>query len=339
MSLNLLSYMKLILVSALFAGSVYANPRGIAVCVGLNKVDKEHYGSPLELAGCHNDAQDLATLFASIKGFETPTVLLDKEATVSAVSNEIVSAASKLEDGDLFVLSVAAHGSQLPDLNKDEAKQEPTDQLDETWLLYDRMWIDDERYALWRKFKKGVRIVVIADTCHSGTSVRHAIFPGSRGGSGGGSVLILNGEFASFDPLSRPALNLGAEPRDLIQGVNALQSDVEFATSMREVADRAKTFPIKEAGRGFRSLGLGRDVGIVTRDLSKLSRSVRSLARQDALALYAARREIYDPILSMSVLAVRERAPIDATLILLAACQDYQTAADGEVNGAFTGTL
>ena len=43
------------------------------------------------------------------------------------------------------MLTISSHGSQLPDLNGDEAELDATDRLDETWLLYDRMWIDDER--------------------------------------------------------------------------------------------------------------------------------------------------------------------------------------------------
>ena len=40
-----------------------------------------HYGSPLRLAGCRNDAQDMATIFRGIQGFAAPTVLLDSQAT------------------------------------------------------------------------------------------------------------------------------------------------------------------------------------------------------------------------------------------------------------------
>jgi hypothetical protein len=45
--------------------------------------------------------------------------------------------------------------------------------MDETWVCYDRQLIDDQLYELWGKFKASVRILVLSDSCHSGTvSVR-----------------------------------------------------------------------------------------------------------------------------------------------------------------------
>ena len=44
--------------------------------------------------------------------------------------------------------------------------------MDETWVCYDRQFIDDELYDLWGKFKSGVRILVLSDSCHSGTVTR-----------------------------------------------------------------------------------------------------------------------------------------------------------------------
>ena len=44
--------------------------------------------------------------------------------------------------------------------------------MDETWVCHDRQLIDDELYELWGKFKAGVRILVLSDSCHSGTVTR-----------------------------------------------------------------------------------------------------------------------------------------------------------------------
>ena len=66
----------------------------------------------------------------------------------------------------------------MPDTNGDEAKKSPdergeyADQYDETWLLNDRDLIDDELYALWAVFAPKVRIIVLSDSCHSGTITR-----------------------------------------------------------------------------------------------------------------------------------------------------------------------
>jgi metacaspase-1 len=46
------------------------------------------------------------------------------------------------------------------------------DQYDETWVLYDRQLVDDELYALWSRFAEGVRVVMLSDSCHSGTVAR-----------------------------------------------------------------------------------------------------------------------------------------------------------------------
>ena len=94
-------------------------------------------------------------------------MLLTKDATAEAVSNAILGAAKTLKSGDLFFLTYSGHGGQVKDTNGDEA-----DGMDETWVCYDRQFVDDELYDLWAQFKRGVRIVVLSDSCHSGTVLR-----------------------------------------------------------------------------------------------------------------------------------------------------------------------
>jgi len=82
----------------------------------------------------------------------------------------IGDAAEALDDGDILLLTYSGHGGQVPDTNGDE-----DDRMDETWVLYDRQVVDDELYALWAKFRPGVRLAIFSDSCHSGTVAREAV--------------------------------------------------------------------------------------------------------------------------------------------------------------------
>ena len=136
--------------------------QGLYLTIGLNSIDPAAYGGPGTLTACENDARDLANI-AQKAGF-TGTTLLTQQATSRAVLTELMKAASTLEAGDVLLLSYSGHGGQTGDITGDE-----DDSLDETWCLYDRQLLDDELYAMWAKFKPGVRIVVLSDSCHSGT--------------------------------------------------------------------------------------------------------------------------------------------------------------------------
>ncbi len=137
--------------------------RGMSLHVGLNAVDPAHYdGWDGALAACEFDANDMESL-AQSRGFET-TKLLTGDATADAIMNAIESAASELESGDIFFVTYSGHGGQVPDGDDEEA-----DSSDETWVAYDRQIVDDELYELWGKFKPGVRIIVLSDSCHSGS--------------------------------------------------------------------------------------------------------------------------------------------------------------------------
>jgi hypothetical protein len=103
---------------------------------------------------------------AKAKG-KTPTVLLTKQATRAAALAAIRAAAKTLKSGDLFFLSYSGHGGQVPDVTGEEA-----DKQDETWCLYDGQLIDDELYFELSGFAAGVRVLVLSDSCHSGTVVR-----------------------------------------------------------------------------------------------------------------------------------------------------------------------
>jgi metacaspase-1 len=141
--------------------------RGISLHIGLNTIDPAHYdGWDGALSACENDATDMKAL-AESRGFESK-ILLSPEATSEAVLAGITDAARELGPGDAFLVTYAGHGGQVPDKN-DEGEQ---DRSDETWLTYDRQIVDDELFAKWAEFKPGVRIVVISDSCHSGSVTR-----------------------------------------------------------------------------------------------------------------------------------------------------------------------
>lgn len=140
--------------------------RGLALNIGLNSVGAAHYeGWTGPLAACEFDARDMAAL-AKGRGIE-PTVLLTRNATRAKVLEALRKAAKTLAKGDFFLLTYSGHGGQVPDVSGEEA-----DKLDETWCLYDGQLIDDELYLELGQFATGVRILVLSDSCHSGTVVR-----------------------------------------------------------------------------------------------------------------------------------------------------------------------
>jgi hypothetical protein len=140
--------------------------RGIAMTIGLNHVDLQHYPGAPPLRGCINDAKAINEI-ARLQRFECERPLVDQQATASAVIAGIRDAARELKSGDIFLIQYSGHGGQVPDRNGDES-----DGMDETWCLYDRMLIDDELARLWTEFAAGVRILMISDSCHSGTMAR-----------------------------------------------------------------------------------------------------------------------------------------------------------------------
>ena len=145
-----------------------AKPKALSLHLGLNGVSAAAYGGwDGPLAACEFDANDMAAI-AKSKGMK-PTVLLTRKATRAHLLSGMRGAAKALKAGDLFFLTYSGHGGQVPDVSGEEA-----DKQDETWCLYDGQLIDDELYFELSKFAAGVRILVLSDSCHSGTVTRAA---------------------------------------------------------------------------------------------------------------------------------------------------------------------
>jgi hypothetical protein len=153
------------------ASPAAATPRGLSLNIGLNAVSAAAYGGwDGPLAACEFDANDMAAI-ARAKGMKA-TVLLTKKATRAHMLAALRSAAKTLKSGDFFLLTYSGHGGQVPDTNGDEP-----DKRDETWCLYDGQLIDDELYFELSLFMAGVRILMLSDSCHSGSVARELAPP------------------------------------------------------------------------------------------------------------------------------------------------------------------
>lgn len=150
--------------------------RGVSIHIGLNTLDAGHYsvGGELlfeQLEGCVNDAV-LMQRIAKSRNFDTELfVTTENEETnreklaTEKIFERIRFHKEQLGEGDFFLLTFAGHGSQIDNFGSDFELSGN----DQTMCFYDRMVIDDELSQLWSSFNPGVRILVISDSCHSGT--------------------------------------------------------------------------------------------------------------------------------------------------------------------------
>jgi hypothetical protein len=138
-----------------------------ALCIGIN----DYPGTEMDLKGCVNDAEDWAAELS--RRAYTVEKLVDAEATKAALVKGIRTLVQGANSGDSLAITFSGHGTYAPDTSGDES-----DGLDEALCPYDikqgNALIDDEIHALFAERKPGVRILLISDSCHSGTVTRAA---------------------------------------------------------------------------------------------------------------------------------------------------------------------
>jgi hypothetical protein len=138
-----------------------------ALCIGIN----DYPGTGSDLAGCVNDVRDWSTLLQK-KGFAVLQII-DKKATGKNIRSAIGSTIGGAKSGDIVVIQYSGHGSYVPDQNGDEP-----DGTDECICPYDinskGPITDDELFELYSGKQTGVKLLVISDSCHSGTVAKFA---------------------------------------------------------------------------------------------------------------------------------------------------------------------
>lgn len=162
------------LLASTFVASAIAVPtpsraKTFGLVIGIN--DYQNL-SPLE--GAVNDALDVA---AALKDLGADVhLLLDRQAHRRAIFNAWGDILAKARPGDTVVFSYAGHGGQEPERRPGSEE----DGLDEVFLLsgfHERRpgnrerIIDDEIHQLFAAAGQ-LKIIFIADTCHSGTMTR-----------------------------------------------------------------------------------------------------------------------------------------------------------------------
>jgi len=138
-----------------------------ALCIGIN----DYPGTGSDLSGCVNDANDWAAALQK-RGFAM-TRMFNNKATGGAIRDAISATLGAADAGDLVAITYSGHGSFVPDEDGDEP-----DGTDECICPYDISRngpiTDDELFDLYSRRRQGVRLLVISDSCHSGSVAKFA---------------------------------------------------------------------------------------------------------------------------------------------------------------------
>lgn len=141
-----------------------------ALLVGIN----DYYGVN-DLQGCINDVTNVRSILKTFFGFENTDirVLTDSRATKENILLRLEKMVRNAVNGDYLIFHFSGHGSQIRDREGDEL----ADHMDELICPCDMNWddgfISDDMFSnILQQLKKGVRMEILLDSCHSGTGTR-----------------------------------------------------------------------------------------------------------------------------------------------------------------------
>ncbi|MGI9382271.1 MAG: caspase family protein [Methyloligellaceae bacterium] len=167
--------------------------------VGIN----DYVGKQNDLDGAVNDAQDIASALDKA-GAKTVIRLFDKDANKKNIEDAWNKLVDTAKEGDTIVFTYAGHGSQEPE---PAGRNDEVDGKNENFLLAGyqpkgegtKERIVDDEISQWLKQAddRNIRVVFVADSCHSGSMHRSARAE---------TVKFRNGEFGAItdDQLNFP---------------------------------------------------------------------------------------------------------------------------------------
>ncbi len=163
----------------LLAASAAAEDR--ALIIGIEKYGGDAIKPAL---GSERDADEVERFAIEKLGFKPASIrkLKGAQATSQRIANEVRQwLIEGTKPGDRVFLYYSGHGSYL----RDDDADEKGDGYDETIVAYDadptgRGMIRDDQFARWIADLAGRRIVMIFDSCHSGTISRDIVSPGAN---------------------------------------------------------------------------------------------------------------------------------------------------------------
>lgn len=152
-------------------------PRAEAQAVRGLVIGIDAYVELADLAGAVNDARDVARSLSAV-GVQDLVVLVDDAATRARIEDEWADLMGRSAPGDTLVLTYAGHGGQEPE----RVPGNENDKRDELLLLggfrkegpgtRERIFDDELNQWFLEAGERGLRVVFVADSCHSGTLTR-----------------------------------------------------------------------------------------------------------------------------------------------------------------------
>lgn len=299
--------------------------RGMSIHVGVNILDTNHYkgGTFPALESCVNDALDMRDIAKT--NFTTPVpiknkpnlVLADEDATtknVIEILTEVAKGNDRLRKGDTLLLTFSGHGGKLAAIHEMES-----DGHNETWCFFDRQLLDDEIYALLSEFEEGVRILVICDSCNSGTATASI----EVGGTVFTKITLSSRNFV-FSDLGGKILKINKFNR------------TNFKEAIFEID--------KKVFKEMTFASPGGKANLPVKRLKTLPLNILFATNDDA-----GNKDKYERIQKDILKTLNIRLPVEkkndirelirASVILISACQDWQLTPDGDKNqnSKFTG--
>lgn len=161
--------------SAITTNSEKEKPQSYALLIGVNSY------KTYPLTTCINDVELFSNLLQTQFKFSKDSIkaLTDQQATKEQIVHELENFLyQKSKKGDQVIFYFSGHGAQVHDYDRDEVDGLdevicPVNVFDQSPPLSDQYITDDElSFYLNKISSKGVRVVSILDSCHSGTGTR-----------------------------------------------------------------------------------------------------------------------------------------------------------------------
>lgn len=146
--------------------------KAYSLIVGLKEIDASAYAGKQKIynsaatAGVDIDISEMKRIAES--NGHIITSLFNREATRNRILDTIIDIGKKVKKGDSFIFYFSGHGDFVKDINGDEVSG-----FDQVMVAYNDFIVDDEIYALLKRYFKQTDNIMIVDACHSSTSWKY----------------------------------------------------------------------------------------------------------------------------------------------------------------------